>query len=47
MKVLFLTFLLGMVCAAQEEEAEQSLSEVAFDIRAQAVSEMSPSLLLF
>ena len=28
MKVLFLTLLLGVVCAAQEEEAEQNLSEV-------------------
>ena len=28
MKVLFLTLLLGVVCASQEEEAEQSLSEV-------------------
>ena len=28
MKVLFLTLLLGLVCAAQEEEAEQSVSEV-------------------
>ena len=27
-KVLFLALLLGLVCAAQEEEAEQSLSEV-------------------
>ena len=28
MKVVFLTLLLGLVCVAQEEEAEQSVSEV-------------------
>lgn len=28
MKVLFLTLLLAVVCAAQEDEAEQNLSEV-------------------
>lgn len=28
MKVLFLTLLLGVVCAAQEKEAEQNPSEV-------------------
>ena len=28
MKVLFLTLLLGLICSTQEEEGEQSLSEV-------------------
>ncbi|XDC88478.1 hypothetical protein R6Z07F_019651 [Ovis aries] len=33
MKVLFLTLLLGVVCAAQEEEAEQSVAELSGEWR--------------
>ncbi|CAM9217248.1 unnamed protein product [Rangifer tarandus platyrhynchus] len=42
MKVLFLTLLLAVVCAAQEEEAEQSLSELSGQWRTVYIGSTNP-----
>uniref|UniRef100_A0ABI0NJN4 Lipocalin/cytosolic fatty-acid binding domain-containing protein n=1 Tax=Bos taurus TaxID=9913 RepID=A0ABI0NJN4_BOVIN len=42
MKVLFLTLLLGVVCAAQEEEAEQNLSELSGPWRTVYIGSTNP-----
>ncbi|XP_040121308.1 odorant-binding protein-like [Oryx dammah] len=42
MKVLFLTLLLGVVCAAQEEEAEQNLSEASGQWRTVYIGSTDP-----